>query len=336
MSLLILGGGPAGAAAALTALARDVPVTILEAARSPRHRPGESLPPGVEPLLRQLGAQTSIDEADYLRHEGRWVEWGGRSTYVPFGQDAHGPWRGFQATRVDFDARLLALAERNGATVLHGRPARAVRLDGDRVAGVETREGPLDARFTIDCTGEARWLSRRLGVRAHRRSPRLFARFGYSVGHVSEETRLPLLRAERRGWTWLAEVERGRYHWTHVTRPLHRPTRDWIPAELQATTRQTSGGTDVSWRVASRTAGLGWFLAGDAASALDPCAGTGVLRAMMTGMMAGHLVTQALSGRTPERACARAYDRWLRTWFESDAIRLADTYREAGLFGFDD
>jgi flavin-dependent dehydrogenase len=334
VSLLVLGGGPAGSAAALTALARGIPVTILGGARFPRYRPGESLHPGIEPLLDRLGALPSILEANYLRHEGRWVDWAGTTGFVGFGEDARGPWRGFQAPRADFDARLLSIAVQNGATVFCRRPARSVRVEGHRVVGVETLEGPLHARLTIDCTGDARWLSRQLGLRVRHRSPRLLARFGYATGRVAGRDHLPLIRAERRGWTWIAEVEPGRFHWARVTAPSDRPARHWVPAELRDATHETSRGADVSWRIASRTAGPGWFLAGDAAAALDPCASHGVLRAIMTGMMVGHLVSRVLRGHATERACARAYHQWLGTWFESDALRLGEIYREAGLFEF--
>ncbi|RPH80096.1 MAG: FAD-dependent oxidoreductase, partial [Nitrospiraceae bacterium] len=47
MSAVILGGGPAGAAAALTLLDAQIPVTIVEREPFPRYRPGETLHPGV-------------------------------------------------------------------------------------------------------------------------------------------------------------------------------------------------------------------------------------------------------------------------------------------------
>jgi FAD-dependent oxidoreductase family protein len=47
----VIGGGPAGAAAAITAKRAGVGVVILEESPFPCVRPGETLHPGVEPLL---------------------------------------------------------------------------------------------------------------------------------------------------------------------------------------------------------------------------------------------------------------------------------------------
>jgi len=67
-------------------------------------------------------------------------------------------------------------------------------------------------------------------------------------------------------------------------------------------------------------------MTGDAAAVLDPASSHGVLRAVMTGMMAAHLVAQVLRGGLGERRAALAYTRWLREWFEHDAGKLKEFY----------
>src|SRR5437773_1001565 len=99
MNLLVIGGGPAGTAAAIAARQAGLDVTILDESRFPRFRPGETLHPGLEPLLASLRAQNALLDGDYLRHDGTWVRWGARDEFVPFGQDETGSWRGFQAPR---------------------------------------------------------------------------------------------------------------------------------------------------------------------------------------------------------------------------------------------
>ena len=97
--VVILGAGPAGAASAITLRAAGVDATILERSAFPRHRPGETLHPGIEPLLEKLGADAVIRNADYLRYTGTWSKWAGDAQFIPFGQDPAGAWRGFQAPR---------------------------------------------------------------------------------------------------------------------------------------------------------------------------------------------------------------------------------------------
>ncbi len=71
----------------------------------------------------------------------------------------------------------------------------------------------------------------------------------------------------------------------------------------------------------------------DAAAVLDPSSSHGVLRALMTGMMAGWLAAQALRSPALEAQCVRAYHEWLLAWFESDAAQMVTAYRRARLFG---
>jgi len=159
------------------------------------------------------------------------------------------------------------------------------------------------------------------------------ARFGYATGRPAEVDRLPLMQSDARGWTWISEVGPERFHWTRVTLPHDRPPGDWIPSSLRGCAPEPSRGADVTWRIAGQTAGLGWFLAGDAAALLDPSSSHGVLRALMTGMMAGRLAARALQSPALEAQCARAYHEWLLSWFESDAAQLVTAYRRARLFG---
>jgi flavin-dependent dehydrogenase len=318
----------------LTVRAAGIEATILERLRFPRCRPGETLHPGIEPLLGRLGVLPSILAAGYVRHTGHWVEWVGPGRFVPFGADARGPWRGFQAPRDDFDQRLLAAAARKDTEIAADAGVRVRTVNG-RVRGVDTSTGGITADFTIDCTGTSRWLSRQLGISMRRCSPPLLARFGYARGNVADRAALPRIQADHAGWTWTAEVEPGRFHWTRVTRPIDRPDDGWLPARLKGCTAESPRGADVTWRIARRTAGLGWFLAGDAAALLDPSSSHGVLRAIMTGMMAGHLAVQSLRGRAGEADCARAYHEWLSAWFRSDSGHMSALYRKARLFGFD-
>jgi flavin-dependent dehydrogenase len=82
----------------------------------------------------------------------------------------------------------------------------------------------------------------------------------------------------------------------------------------------------VTWRLASNAAGLGYFLAGDAALVLDPASSHGVLRALMSGMMAAHLCTQVCRDGLAEESAAAAYASWVHAWFEHDAEKLGGIY----------
>src|SRR5882724_5704622 len=112
--VVVIGGGPAGAAAAIACATRGLCVVLCERERFTLERPGETLHPGIEPLLAQLGVADRLPQVVGARHAGIWIEWGSARRFEPFGADAHGPWLGFQVRRSDFDALLLERAREVG------------------------------------------------------------------------------------------------------------------------------------------------------------------------------------------------------------------------------
>src|SRR6185295_4294054 len=90
--VVVVGGGPAGSAAAIACAARGLRVVLCERAPPGRDRPGETLHPGIEKLFAQLGIAGRLAPLIGARHAGIWIEWGGPRRFEPFGADAAGPW----------------------------------------------------------------------------------------------------------------------------------------------------------------------------------------------------------------------------------------------------
>jgi flavin-dependent dehydrogenase len=76
------------------------------------------------------------------------------------------------------------------------------------------------------------------------------------------------------------------------------------------------------------------MLIGDAAAVLDPTSSHGVLKAIVSGMTAGHLLAAVLNGKAPGDGAADAYHEWLSQWFKTDAAQLSRFYRDLGVEGF--
>lgn len=332
MNVVILGGGPAASAAALTLLQSNIPTTIVERERFPRYRPGETLHPGIEPLLEKLGVAENIRAAGYLRHEGVWSAWGEPLRFIPYGSDNQGSWRGFQAIRHDFDGRLLESACHRGANLIIEEAVGILRTSSGELSGVMLSTGSLTATYVIDCTGSSHFLARQLEIPMVLHSPQLVARFGYAKGSFDGLT--PSICLDKNGWTWIAEIEPHVFQWTHVTEPQNRPNPQWLPDGLRCLIAERSRGADVTWQIAQTVAGPGWFMAGDSAVVLDPSSSHGVLRAIMSGIMAAHLAIQRLSYGLEEQACTKAYETWLNSWFQHDTKEMSNAYRAANLFGF--
>lgn len=331
--VLIVGGGPAGSAAAIACATRGLAVVVAEREVFAGEKPGESLHPGIEPLLGQLGLAGRLAGVVGARHPGVWIRWAGPARFEPFGADEAGPWRGFQVRRAAFDALLLARAGEVGAEIRQPCRVSDIRLGPDGLWQAATAAGPVRSRFLIDASGGARWFARKRGLPAAAPSPRLVARYGYAGGACPERDEAPALESSASGWLWTARVAPGLYGWVRLAVGAE-PAREPPPAFAALSPTGPSRGADVTWHRSGRPAGPGWFIVGDAAARLDPLSSHGILKAIMSGMMAGHLAGGILSGAVPAAAAAERYRSWLSGSFAADAERLAAFYREIGFDGF--
>jgi flavin-dependent dehydrogenase len=331
--VVVVGGGPAGSATAIACATRGLRVVLCERERPGRDRPGETLHPGVEPLLGQLGIADRMAKAIGARHPGIWIEWGGPRRFEAFGSDASGPWSGFQFWRADFDALLVERACEIGADVRQPCAVTGTLMRDGRLEGLETSAGPITARMVVDATGATRWLGRTLGLNSPAQSPRLIARYGYMDGSCPVYDDAPSLVGDQSGWTWTALVRPRLHQWTRVS--FDGPPRsDWTPPHLSPLTpRARSRGADVTWRMADKAASTDWFMVGDAAATLDPTSSHGVLKAIISGMTAGHLIAAVLGARAPAEEAAAAYHNWFAGWFFTDAANLTRFYRKLMNFG---
>jgi flavin-dependent dehydrogenase len=316
--VLIIGAGPAGSAAAIEAARHGLRATLVESEPFPRERPGESLHPGVEPLLEKLG----IDAVNFPRVEGTWVAWGSPLQFQPYGSDERGAWLGYHAWRADFDNLLLTRAIAAGCCVL--QPARAIK-PLRHCGHVLTSEGEIEARCLIDASGHRQWLARHKNLKYRLESPKLVATYSYVEGSVEGPD--PLIEADAMGWTWTARVLADLTGWVRLNWSGEPPPDTWRPKRIShLCDARPLRRTDVTWRRLEAPAGPGYFCVGDAAAVLDPASSHGVLKAVMSGMMAGYLTARLLQGDRSAEEIAAEYNRWLAEWFSHDVQRLRELY----------
>jgi Tryptophan halogenase len=189
---------------------------LFERRRFAADRPGETLHPGIEPLLSQLGVAEQLREFAVPRRRGIWIEWGGARRFESFGQGVGGPWFGFQVRRRAFDALLMARAAEIGATVRQPEVVVDVCCEDGEVRGVITDQTQVTARMVIDASGIDRWLDRKLGIGSSQHSPRLLVRYGYAQGRCPVRGDAPALVGDASGWSWTAKVWRDTYQWTRL------------------------------------------------------------------------------------------------------------------------
>jgi len=338
----IVGGGPAGAACAIKAAQHGRRVLLLERSNGDYDAPGETLHPGIAPLLQQPGiSEEELAEVTGARHAGVWVEWAGERRFQAYRpaakeeeEDAAEEWLGYQVHRRTFDAMLRQRAQALGVTVQLNASVPSPLLEDGVVCGLSSDGEEIRAQVVVDATGRNRWLTRALEISSSEHSPPLHARYGYAQGSCPARADAPLMQANAKAWTWSARVRQDVYQWTHLSLDGTKLPSDWMPEELRHLQALGSmRGADVTWRIADETCGPGWFLIGDAAAILDPSSSHGVLKALMSGIMAAHLAEPVLLGKAPEQEAGMAYQTWLHGWFANDVAQLRQFYGELGTLG---
>lgn len=325
--VIIIGGGPAGSCAAIVCARHGLRVTLLERERFPRDRPGESLHPGFETLLGQLGVLDAVLSCGFLRFDGNWVQCKGTTSFEQFKPTSTGATRGLQAWRSKFDDVLLQRARELGVEIV--QPGRALRpiVQGVRVVGVETDGGKLESRFVIDAAGRGNWLARHLNLELQIRSPRLIAHFAYMEGECPDRDDNPGFIVDESGWTWTARVRPGLYNWTRLNVDDNSIDQNFTPHEFESLRPvgrvQTA---DVTWRLVPECAGDGYFLCGDAAAVLDPTSSHGVVKAITSGAHAGDMIVQIIHGKKNEAEAAAEFRQLFSMWFEHDVKRLKEQH----------
>lgn len=317
VDVIIIGAGPAGCAAAIRARQAGLSVTMIEASPFPKKSPGETLHPGIEPLFNQLGVAEEIRLANFPRHRGVWLQNGGSRQFIPYGKDINGSWLGYQVDRKKLQHILQQSAVKMHANLLVETRPEKVLWKKNKIVGILANGKVFRSKWTIDATGRQAWLAKKLGLNEELYSPPLIARFGWRNEVLPELENQPSFGFHEHGWSWKAPVGENLVAWSElkIGVPL---VDDHLPK-----------GINVTWGIRTESAGSGYFLLGDAAAMLDPSSSHGVLRAIMTGMMAGHLLAGHKLGSISENMAIEIYRTWLQSLFLHDVGELQQKYSES-------
>jgi len=317
---VIVGGGPAGGAAALTLARAGRHVLLIEQSPERPMRVGEALAPAARPLLRDLGLLDRLAAEGHLPCHGNQFVWGSNEPHAtdflfnPYGH-------GWHLDRRRFDAMLRDQARDAGAELRVGRFIDADRsTDGSWLIRTDRSHGGipvLSCAWLVDATGRRSAIACRHGAVRRRDDTlvALLARFRTHDGSRCDRDSRTFIEAIPDGWWYsvlLPSGERvvafltdaglvdssyrtseGFSERLHDARHLHALLADH-GYQIVGHPR----GTDAGSSRLDRFAGDGWVAVGDAAIAFDPLSSQGLLCALDTGTIAGHAIDRALEGDT--------------------------------------
>ena len=304
----VLGAGPSGLAAAARLALLGLRVVVWTHPRRRGPAVGESVGPDVRELLTQHGMAAGFDEIPYVTFAGTRVAWGDREPYeTPGILNPHG--LGRHLDRDAFDAWLSALAGSLGV-ILHVSEGTFDAVEDGQGWLVSDAGSSASAQLLIDARGRNHPAS---GPR------RAWIKFDRLVGVVAwprpehwVESDVPndaelRIEAVENGWWYSARLPNGTLVATFMTdadlfeRGRGRnPQRLWQEALVQAPlTRKRIGNAappdqvrvlraDSGYSYPDR--GRNWIAVGDAARALDPLAGMGMLNALRSGVAAANAI----------------------------------------------
>jgi menaquinone-9 beta-reductase len=325
VDVAIVGGGPAGSAAAHLLASSGHSVIVCEKKSFPREKTcGDGLTPRAVAVLQEMGLSDELDTWERVR--GLRVHAAGRTLELEW--PALDRWGDFGVVkpRKDLDQIVLDNAEAMGAKVLYKTQAVEPIFDKGQMVGlVAKRDGDTEhirAKWVIVAEGSATKFSRSLGRVRREDYPMGFAIRQYFTSPMEHsgwfEAYLDVRSGPQAlpGYGWVFPVGDGT---VNAGVGLLSTFKRWRDINLHDLQNNFIAQLPPEWEVNPETVcsrpragrlfmgasvwppqGPGFVLAGDAAGMINPCNGEGIAYAYETGRIAARHIDEALrTGSSP-------------------------------------
>jgi len=331
VDLAVIGGGPAGAAAAMRAARGGASVVVFE--KGPHGRDkicGDGLTPRAVAALDELG----IALADAHLIDGLRMIAGKRERELPWSDGDRFPDHGAVWPRRRLDAALIDAAGAAGADIRFETEAEPVIDDDGRVTGVRAGSDTVDAGLVVAATGAPGKVARMLGAVRDEAEPYGLAIRSY-VESPRHDDRLieACLTIKDPGGTWVPG-----YGWMFpcgdgtvnigvgalsTMKGYKSLNLNHLLDSYRSLVQESWGiGENLerprAWRLpmsAVTRHGPGWVAIGDAAGLVNPMNGEGIDYGLESGMLAADLFLDdpATAPAEYDRLVGERFDDFLRT-----------------------
>lgn len=332
IDVAVIGGGPSGATSSTLIAQHGHNVHLFEREHFPRFHIGESLIPETYWVLERLNMLPKMQQSAFIKkHSVQFVSQNGKLSepFYFYDNKPHECSQTWQVLRSEFDHMMLKNAAEHGVKVHEGVRVLEVLFEGDRAVGLRLQEEDgtrreVRAKVVVDASGQTAMLSNKFKIRVVDADLKKGALWTYYEGAYRDTGRdegatLVLQTKGKKGWFWyiplhnnimsvgivrafdeLFDKDRGADY-----EKIYNEELDNCPAvrERVAIGKRVAefyATKDYSYK-ASKAAGDGWVLVGDAFGFLDPLYSSGVLLALKSGQMAADAIVEGLAkGDTSE------------------------------------
>jgi geranylgeranyl reductase family protein len=318
--VLVVGGGPGGAAAGYWLARRGLSVLVAEKKEYPREKAcGDGLTPRAIKQLVEMG----LDFDGHHQIVGLRAYAGDTRLEMPWPEHSIYPNWGAVIRRSDLDMEVAALAEKQGASVLTGTEAVPVVDGGDLSAVQLMRKGEaveiIKPAMVVIADGSLSRFGRKLSMQRRKDYPFALAVRGYWKSDNSTdgylESQLDIRDREGRampGYGWVFPLGDGEINigagalstfkgWKDLnTSRLIEAYVDQLPdywgiTEASLVREPIGGKLPMAMSVGPRF-GRNWLAVGDSIGAVNPFNGEGIDYAYETARLASGYVADAIAG----------------------------------------
>jgi geranylgeranyl reductase family protein len=325
--VLVIGAGPAGAAAGYWLARHGLDVVVIDKKTFPREKTcGDGLTPRAVKQINDMGLGDQL--ARFHRYEGLRATAHGKALELQWPSHPIYPQHGYVVRRRELDTMVARNAVQAGATLLEGHEAVAPVLDRGFVRGASVlakgSETPIDitAKYVIVADGANSRFGRALGtfrtkewpygtaIRTYWETPRHAEPWIESALDVKDRNGNPLP-----GYGWIFPVGDGTVNigvgllstfrdfksvnTTHLLNEYAHMIADrWEIDPDNPTGKATSGRIPMGGSVGPKS-GPTYLVVGDAAGSVNPFNGEGIDYAYETARIAADVLADAIKNNDP-------------------------------------
>lgn len=315
--VVIIGGGPAGCAAAIRlGQLTDMRVLLVDRGDSRQHQIGESIPPDTRHLLEVLGLWNSFKSQHHDPCLGSCSAWGSESLgyndfiYNPMGH-------GWHLDRKKFNHMLQLAVQERGTEFKNSKFINSQGTDYGYLLTLrtaQTRE-QVTTQWVIDASGIKASFSSKLGNQIIHHDNQVCLTGFFAQHEAPALNQLTLLEATTYGWWYAARLPGNK---TVVALAcdrdfMHRfelrKERNWLKllmahsfyiAPQVATQTWIKDSITINSTpscISSEITGKQWLVTGDAAAAYDPISAQGIYKALTQGIKAAEAIELHQQGK---------------------------------------